>query len=153
MRFHTFCKFLKSRLRPPPPPPPPPPLYRTQFFYIRWTKLDLAHVFLFERAQSVHFVHGVWKNIVRYTYHRWFFTRVIVTLRNLTLMLESKFSHLYRNILIFGRCIWILNPLLAIVGCANHLLTQDSWIHIILELMHLLPSLTREFGWLFDSNK
>ena len=29
-------------------------VYRTQFFYTTCTKLDLAHAFLFERAQSVH---------------------------------------------------------------------------------------------------
>ena len=34
-------------------------VYRTQFFYTMFTKPDLAHALLFERAQSGHYTHGV----------------------------------------------------------------------------------------------
>ena len=64
-------------------------VYRTQFFYTTCTKLDLAHTFLFERAQS---------GALRTEREKILFdTRAK---DDSTLVLESTLSHLYRKLLL-----------------------------------------------------
>ena len=90
MRFYTFCKFLKSLLR---------PLYRNSIFRhsIRKMRFFTFYNFLksllrpcIEKYRSIHVQKMIPPRFARAT--------------NLKLVLESTLSHLYRNILVQYTC-------------------------------------------------
>ena len=76
-------------------------VYRTQFFYTTCTKLDLAHAFLFERVQCPLCARSVKKyrliHVRKIILHSSDWHPCFTRATNLTLVLESTFSHLYRN--------------------------------------------------------